>query len=390
MRDIGEHNYEELFFDYHEGLLNEEEKSLVEAFLLKNPEYQEDFDAFAETVLRAPDIDLNWKESLKKSEQDLASAEDNIVAVVEGLLDESSLENVLGQSSKAQEDLRVYRLIKLRASEKTYPNKEELKASMNGLPLFLEDQLTALESKYSLQPDLTKLLPNKESLKKETRGILMYLNSLARVAAAVAVLVVMTWFALLRERPSALLGSKVDSVEVVKRLANAGTNGILLEEGVKPESDILTTHDALKKNTHVKNEYKDRKESIDKINKRSVRNIEQELVARLAFPELPKLNAVDVDPHTAGNAKVLASNHSSNTGPDRQKEMTLAEFAKRKISQELVSKPNPEEGLALALLDKAVEKLDERSDRNLDLDLNEADNGTRGFELNIGKLKIKR
>jgi hypothetical protein len=387
MREIGKHNYEEYFFDYHEGLLNDEQKSLVEAFLLKYPEHQEEFDAYGESVLKAPTVQFNWKQSLKKSDTDLSPIEERLIAVAEGLEEESTLDPLFKEDSKLKHELRLIQRLKLQAPVREFPYKTELKATLGGVPRFIENQLPLLEAKYSLRPNEGETFQDKGALKKESSGILIFLNRAARVAAAAVVLIALAWFAMPDDEPAAILGNKINNTESFRRFAELDLGNEQVNDNSrevikasnsysKPENEILpNNYDVV------------RVESITKINKRSIRPIEQELVARVADPKLKDRRGTLPE---VQQEKVFAMAKPTERAVNQPKEISLAEFAKRKIGKSLINKSNPEEGLALAVLDKAVEKLDERSDRELDLELNKTENNRTGFELSIGKLKIKR
>lgn len=73
-----------------------------------------------------------------------------------------------------------------------------------------------------------------------------------------------------------------------------------------------------------------------------------------------------------------------------QKVLTLGEFAQQRLNKTLVDQETPEDGLLLALLDKTIEKIDQKSDSSIDLDIQVENKKPKSFSLQIGKFKIRK
>ena len=153
---IGQSNYEEYFVSYVEGMLNADEKKMVDDFLLKFPSHRQELELLKLAVL-TPDekIVFEQKDALKKT---LTISEENFdemaIASVEGLLtreEEKSFSASLSHNEAQQRAYTLYRQAKL-------------------------------------SPDTSIVFEDKESLKRKERGAFWRMTDVRFAAAAAVVL----------------------------------------------------------------------------------------------------------------------------------------------------------------------------------------------------------
>ncbi len=82
---IDKHNYEAWFLDYHEGRLSAVQVSVLEEFLRRHPELQQEFDDYVSDTLIADDaISYPDPVELRKSLMDYSPGEERMIALLEG------------------------------------------------------------------------------------------------------------------------------------------------------------------------------------------------------------------------------------------------------------------------------------------------------------------
>lgn len=82
---IDKHNYEAWFLDYHEGRLSAVQVAVLEDFLHRHPELQQEFDDYVSDPLAANDaISYPDPAELRKSLTDFSPAEERMIALLEG------------------------------------------------------------------------------------------------------------------------------------------------------------------------------------------------------------------------------------------------------------------------------------------------------------------
>ncbi|MDQ3109881.1 MAG: hypothetical protein M3R17_08290 [Bacteroidota bacterium] len=158
---ISESNYEEYFVSYVEGLLNADEKAVVEKFILQFPARRGEFEMLQNAIL-LPDekIVFEHKESLRKSILVTPeNFEELAIASMEGLLNAGE-ENAFAASMAVNTE-----------QQKTYEAYQQTK----------------------LSPDTSIVFEDKELLKRKDRGAFWWLVD-TRFAAAAAITLLMGIF----------------------------------------------------------------------------------------------------------------------------------------------------------------------------------------------------
>lgn len=129
--DINRNNYELYLVDYAEGMLSPKQKQLVEAFLLANPDIQEEFDLFNTTTEPLPETSFTAKKELKKipftsSPIDTEFFNQQCVASIENLLnpeEESLFQASLSDDAAKQKEYALFQKTKLTIEELQFDEK---------------------------------------------------------------------------------------------------------------------------------------------------------------------------------------------------------------------------------------------------------------------------
>lgn len=137
---INKNNYIEFIVDYFDGQLSESREQTLLKFIDENPEFQQDFDSYAEMMNEAPIENINTiPESLKSKlknipEKIISDENEKLIAYVENDLSESErvkLEKAIEKNSEMQKSLILLKKARFEADTSiTYPNKKALKRFM--------------------------------------------------------------------------------------------------------------------------------------------------------------------------------------------------------------------------------------------------------------------
>lgn len=119
--DINRNNYELYLVDYAEDLLTPKQKQLVEAFLLANPDIQEEFDLFNAASEPLPETSFSAKNELKKipfnsSAIDTKFFQQQCIASIEHLLnaeEEAQFQTSLSADVAKQKEYVIFQKTKL-------------------------------------------------------------------------------------------------------------------------------------------------------------------------------------------------------------------------------------------------------------------------------------
>lgn len=129
INNIHHGNYEEFFILYMDNELNEEQKKMVDAFLVVNSDLQGAFDILKSTKLPLEEFSFN-KEELLASNMKLSSVDEELLLYVDNELP-ADKKNILELELTSNKDYKLqYEVLlqaKLDPTEKiVYPNKEQL------------------------------------------------------------------------------------------------------------------------------------------------------------------------------------------------------------------------------------------------------------------------
>ena len=137
---INENNYIEFIVDYFDGQLTESQQNALLKFIDENPEFQEDFDTYAEMtneplLEKHNPIPADLISKLKNiPEKTINEENEKLIAYVENDLSESErikLENAIEENSEMQRSLSLLKKARFEADTSiTYPNKKALKRFM--------------------------------------------------------------------------------------------------------------------------------------------------------------------------------------------------------------------------------------------------------------------
>lgn len=211
---INQSNYEEYFVSYVEGLLNADEKKMVEDFLVKFPSHRHDLDLLKLTML-VPDekIIFEQKDALKKT---LVISEENFdemaIASVEGLLnreEEKSFSALLSHNEAQQRAYALYRQAKL-------------------------------------SPDTSIVFEDKESLKRKERSAFWWMADIRFAAAAAIVLIfgVLYWSYSGNDaaHPADKILAKGTSAKQDNDLSNSGKDPLANNNSSSGSSPVIDNH----------------------------------------------------------------------------------------------------------------------------------------------------
>lgn len=219
-------NFEHFAVALMEGTISEQEKSLLESFVLTHPEFEVELDAFRNAVQQADEsVVFEGKESLKRTA--LVVTKENIEALlvdrIEGQLskhDEQAVDAFVAAHPEYKQELELFAKTKLVAdASEVFEAKQQLK---RGAPLVNEgnfehyaisaaegllnseelkafNAFAATQQKYSsaaklyaatrVQADMTVVYDDKAGLKRKEKGAIIWWSVSMRYAA-VAVLVI--------------------------------------------------------------------------------------------------------------------------------------------------------------------------------------------------------
>ena len=380
MIEIGMHNYLEVFFEYHEGLLDAAAKERVHAFLFKHPELQDEFEAMGDvTIHPSSSLEFPNREALKLTE---LNEDEHWILALEDSIDnpDSALASKL---SSASEKLyfQKHRLV----PEQTllFNEKDQLKAAMSGMPLFMEARLNQWDQDLKLEKEPSISYPDKTALKKAAPFV--QFNTIWRSAIAVAAVALIAFLLIPDANQKGNLIPELNTTARLSRDVNYSPEINTTEEATYESVPVINTNSSTSQGKTIENlATNERSESeIPKLIKRAVKSIPLELVADI---ESPVSNEESAE-YGSMDAVAIAQVSVEKSAPEV---LTLTEFAKRRLNQTLVNKEDPEEGLLLAVIDRAVEKLDERSERSIEFTVDEKNKTHKGFRLNIGKLEIRK
>lgn len=130
MQNITVHNYEAFLLDLSEGNLSVEDQLELDAFLITHPELAMDVDGFSFSIADPEAIAFSDKETLKKTETDLVSAE-TFIAYIEHQLttqEEKLVEESCAANPSLTQELKRYQSTVSEADTSiVFHNKERLK-----------------------------------------------------------------------------------------------------------------------------------------------------------------------------------------------------------------------------------------------------------------------
>lgn len=221
-------NFEHFAVALMEGTISEQEKSLLESFVLTHPEFEVELDAFRNAVQQADEsVVFEGKESLKRTA--LVVTKENIEALlvdrIEGQLsrhDEQAVDAFVAAHPEYKQELELFAKTKLvvDASE-VFEAKQQLK---RGAPLVNESNFehyaisaaegllnseelkafnafAATQPKYSsaaklyaatrVQADMTVVYDDKAGLKRKEKGAIIWWSVSMRYAAAAVLVIVL-------------------------------------------------------------------------------------------------------------------------------------------------------------------------------------------------------
>lgn len=121
---ISRANYFEFLMDAQDGRLGKEDKKLLEAFMLKHPELQAEWEQVSGVQLKADNISFSWKDALKKD----GYTDAELIAYLENELSPEDKNSM--SLSFSNQDLRKLELLKktfLVAENIPFPFKKNLK-----------------------------------------------------------------------------------------------------------------------------------------------------------------------------------------------------------------------------------------------------------------------
>lgn len=134
-------NHEEYFIAAVEGLLNAAEMQALEAFLAAHPQYQSEYDLFAQTKLQPEAIVFEDKASLRKSIATITAenAEEKMIASIEGLLsaeEQNALDRFLASSPAHAAEFVLYQKTILTAENVVFEDKDSLRREKDRVVIF--------------------------------------------------------------------------------------------------------------------------------------------------------------------------------------------------------------------------------------------------------------
>jgi len=349
MKDIGRHNYLERFLEFHEGLLNSSERQELNAFLLSNPQYQEEFDALADCYLvneEAPAFP--GKTKLKKSDE---------------------LE------------------LKLKAPSIVYPLKSELKVEADqALPVFMGEKLKALDSSLQLRANPALKYPGAKQLKKTPAKVIpFYYGWKSAIAVAASVLIV--WMLWPNNIPTGDLGNWISSTESLSKKARVqeftqSDLGFGQEEASSTVQTKPSNIAGINPSNSTNGSSTSKRERFNSIPSISVSNLIGATADRLA---------VGIE-NSEVESMISSTEYFANASPASSSSrayISLPVYAKNQLYKSLVEEEDPKEGLLLALLDRTVDKISENTDIEMDLDVKkEKGKKLDHFRFTIGRLEI--
>lgn len=392
MKEIGKHNYLDLFLEFHEGLLSQDEQSLVHAFLLSNPQYQIEFDTLADCYLPLEnELSFKSKAKLKKSISE-PSEQDIDLLMARFVEDDLSETELLDFNRRVEIDpdfesaLNFYKAAKLDCSSVEFPQRNSLKIKDGeSMPPFLLSKLEALNAELKVTPDKAIEFPRLNELKREETKVipLFTIWRAISVVAASALIVWMLWPVHNPQgRVSNFLSSSENLIKKATDLQSAEIFEIPLAESesslpVQENPEGLVAEDGSPEPGGERT-----KIQVEKISSLFASEISNTSNQSLALPMKPskldlKLNSRELQ--ASGNQ----SQHFENPY------ISLSEYARTRLNKSLVKEENPEEGLILAFLDKTVDRIAENSEVNIDLELKkEKGKKLNHFRFTIGRLEI--
>jgi len=259
---INRENYEEFLVDYAEGTLSAELVQQVESFLLLNPDVQEEFDLYNESMLETADVLFSKKEDLKKIPFEKTSFSSEYfqqlcVAKVEGLLpanDADFLNKMVASDKQKKHELELFEKTKLIVEQFNYNEKLTLKqdeiihnvgdanfeeyciacmegwldqkglVSLNDFIAANPSKKTILDSyfKTKLTPDLSVVFPNKRKIKRFSifsPKIKKYASIISSAAAIVVMAFMFFYTTTLDDKSkiaSSVISNKIPVTEIFK------------------------------------------------------------------------------------------------------------------------------------------------------------------------------
>lgn len=132
---ITRENYEAFLVDFAEGVLSDDLKQEVKKFLILNPDIQEKFDMFTDSMVETVNVNFEQKESLKKIPFEKTSSSSEYfqrlcVAHIEGLnsdKEESFLNDLIERDKEKKQELELYEKTKLIIEQFNFNEKLILK-----------------------------------------------------------------------------------------------------------------------------------------------------------------------------------------------------------------------------------------------------------------------
>ncbi len=392
MKEIGKHNYLELFLEFHEGLLSQDEQSLVNAFLIANPELQVEFDALADCYLPIDNtINFKAKSKLKKSLAE-ASLEENDLLMARFIEADLGEKELLDFNRKIERDptfksaLKIYQSTRLSKSVIAYPEKSDLKIVKGELmPTFLMEKMNSLNSEFKLKSDVSVQFPGLNRLKQEETKVVP-LFAIWRAISVIAASVLLVWMLWPVHNPqgrvSNLLGLGKNVINKSPRALSNEAIGLPVDLENPSKTPVNSQPYMAEVRSQEKSKIERIRTQIGKIPSLLASEISNTSNRTLALPMQVQESNID-----NGSVELLAARNQSKNSTNSY--VSLTEFARTKLNKSLVQEENPEEGLLLAFLDKTVDRIAENSDMNIDLELKkEKGKKLDHFRFTIGRLEI--
>jgi hypothetical protein len=419
MKRINLNNYEAFLLDYLEGNLDEESRYELEAFLKDHPDLASDLDDFEDLRLTPENVDFDPSAlkvpNLERLRLDVDARDALYFKAVEGAITtpESTALSALIEEAEFRKEFDLWKLTKLR-SEDIPADRSTLYRLPLALPinarnfdyfliaraegLLTEAENEALETYVSgsskgkkeleladsirLEPPKGIFYPDKETLKKKERRGFGWLYRAAVIAFLLAF--PLTWF--------------------------------FLRDGSTEESSLAKT------NTEVSDTLKTEDKPLEKLNRDSIPVLE-----RTIRPQLQEWEMVEPDPveyassviprieEEKGSAKTYSgmkkleplyaeinlprvdgslqetqdASSVKKEPPAAQEYLTLAEYAERRLANELELSDVERDQMALSLARRITEKAGDALDTEIKKEA-DPDSDQLTYSLRIGSFKISR
>lgn len=387
-------NYEAFLLDYAEGVLSSDQQAELFAFLDANPDLDVDFEVPLDPIPALPEAPSDWSSLLQSASQSITDLNTLLIAKLEG--DEEPEWAALDFTDKViAKEWGFVQRTKIVAPSVSFSYKDSLRipAEITTVEEWkaavaegdLSHHTVSVMASAEMHREIagyqaTRLLApavvfNNKALLKQDAKVVPLFRRVALAAASIAAIFVcvLVWPETQRKGSSL---ANVQQVSVTRPLAVSVKADLREEVASMPSADLTVQAVSAKKEQRISVEPAVERERIAVLGIKPLGSIERQ------DPGRKLLHADDIE---VRDAMLYAESGSAASTPEYQ---SLTEYVKERAQKDIL-KVAPTEPVAVALVEKAVNKIEKETDGAVRIQPSNKQTGTP-FNLKLGKLEISR